>query len=76
MRFERFGLRFGRFGLRFEKFGRGSGKVWKRFGLGKIPQSNAKRHFKLVVLRRKKEERKKERRRKVGTRSRRKLSAT
>ena len=66
-------MRFGRFGLRFEKFGRGSGEVWKRFGLGKIPQSNAKRHFKLVVLRRKKEE---ERRRKVGTRSRRKLSAT
>ena len=60
------------FGLRFEKFGRGSGKVWKRFGLGKIPQSNAKRHFKLVVLRKKEEER----RRKVGTRSRRKLSAT
>ena len=73
MRFERFGLRFGRFGLRFEKFGRGSGEVWKRFGLGKIPQSNAKRHFKLVVLRKKK---KKERRRKVGTRSRRNLSAT
>ena len=50
------------FGLRFEKFGRGSGKVWKRFGLGKIPQSNAKRHFKLVVLRKKKKkkERKKE----------------
>ena len=61
------------FGLRFEKFGRGAGKVWKRFGLGKIPQSNAKRHFKLVVLRRRKKE---ERRRKVGTRSRRKLSAT
>ena len=37
MRFERFGLRFGRFGLRFEKFGRGSGEVWKRFGLGKMP---------------------------------------
>ena len=49
---------FERFGLRFEKFGRGSGEVWKRFGLGKMPQSNAKRHFKKVVLR-KKEERKK-----------------
>ena len=47
------------FSLRFEKFGRGSGKVWKRFGLGKIPQSNAKRPFKLVVLRRKKEEERK-----------------
>ena len=56
MRFERFGM----FSLRFEKFGRGSGKVWKMFGLGKIPQSNAKRHFKKVVLRRrrKKEEEK------------------
>ena len=52
------------FGLRFEKFGRGSGKVWKRFGLGKIPQSNAKRHFKLVVLRRKKKKKEEEERKK------------
>ena len=48
------------------KFGRGSGKVWKRFGLGKMPQSNAKRHFKKVVLGRKK---KKERRKKKKSRN-------
>ena len=50
LRFERFGLRFERFGLRFEKFGRGSGEVWKRFGTGKMSQSNAKRDFKKSSL--------------------------